>query len=524
MARPLPLVLIILDGWGHSTSTKGNAISASRPRFLGSLALRFPSTLLHAAGEAVGLPAGYIGNSEVGHICLGSGRVVLQDLARINRSIETGDFNRIEPLRLAAGQAAKPGAALHVMGLISDGGVHSHIDHLQAIVRLAREGGVSNLFVHTFLDGRDTPPRSAPVYLRRVETFLEEIGLGAIATVSGRYYPMDRDNRWDRTAKAWAAITRREGVRRPSAIAAVEASHAEGIDDEFLVPAVIESAEGSSTSGGARRDAGVHDGDGVIFFNFRADRARQLTRAFIEEDGHFDRFDRQARPALASFVPLTAYDRSWPIVPAFPPQRHKGTLGEVLGAAGVSQLRIAETEKYAHVTYFFNGGEERTFPGEDRFLIPSPNVATYDHKPEMSAEEVTQEVVRRIESDAHSVIILNYANADMVGHTGKYDPAVEACRVIDRCVRVVVDATVRRGGVALVTADHGNAEQMIDPAGGGPHTAHTMNDVPLYVAGEAVAGKRLREGGSLSDVAPTILGLLEIPLPKEMEGRSLFEG
>ncbi len=518
MARPLPLVLIILDGWGHSTSTDGNAIRASRPLFLESLALRFPSTLLRAAGEAVGLPQGYIGNSEVGHLCLGAGRVVWQNLTRINQSIATGNFNRVEPFCRATGQAAKPGTALHVMGLLSDGGVHSHIDHLQALVRLARERGVSDLFVHAFLDGRDTPPRSAPGYVRRVEAFLKEIGLGAIATVSGRYYAMDRDNRWDRTAKAWAAITRREGVARPTAIGAVTASHDEGINDEFVVPAVVASA------GGARRDARVRDGDVVVFFNFRADRARQLTRAFIEEDKRFDRFDRGARPTLTAFVPFTAYDPTWPLVPAFPPQHHEGTLGQVLGAAGVPQLRIAETEKYAHVTYFFNGGEERSFPGEERRLIPSPKIATYDHKPEMSADEVTREVVRRIETGAQQVIILNYANADMVGHTGKYEPTVEACRVIDRCVRAVVDATVRRGGVALVTADHGNAEQMIDPAGGGPHTAHTMNDVPFYVAGDAVKGRRLRQGGLLADVAPTILGLIGIPLPKEMEGRSLFEG
>ncbi len=519
MARPLPLVLIVLDGWGHSDAIEGNAIRASRPEFLESLRARYPSTLLHAAGEAVGLPPGYIGNSEVGHLCLGAGRVVFQDLARISRAIEDGSFERNEILRRAADEAAREERALHLMGLLSDGGVHSHVDHLAALVRLARARRVGNLYVHAFLDGRDTPPRSALRYVRLVEEILRRERLGSLATVSGRYYAMDRDNRWDRTAAAYRAITRREGVRRPSAAAAVEASYAGGTDDEFLVPAVIAAADAA----GPRRDPRVRDGDGVVFFNFRADRARQLTRAFTEGDD-FDEFDRGPRPSPGTFVCFTAYNRAWSLPVAFTPQHLDGTLGEVVGGAGLRQLRIAETEKYAHVTYFFNGGEERTFPGEDRCLIPSPKIPTYDRKPEMSALEVTEEVVRRIRAEPGQVVILNYANADMVGHTGRFDETVEACRTLDRCVEKVVTATLALGGTALVTADHGNAEQMIDPEGGGPHTAHTMNDVPLYLAGEGFEGKRLRGGGLLADVAPTMLGFLGIPLPKEMEGRSLIEG
>jgi 2,3-bisphosphoglycerate-independent phosphoglycerate mutase len=530
MARRLPLVLIILDGWGHSTESTGNAIRSRDPQFIESLRTTGPHTLLSAAGEAVGLPAGFIGNSEVGHLCLGAGRVVFQDFTRIRQSIASGEFQRIEPLRRAMEQAARPGAALHLMGLLSDGGVHSHIDHLEAIVRMARARGVDTIFVHVFLDGRDTLPRSALGFVRRLETFLMEAGAGSIATISGRYYAMDRDQRWERIEKAYRSIMAREGVRQPSAMAAIESAYADGIDDEFVVPAVIEPSGGGTPAdqkragrpGEPRRDPSVRDDDSVIFFNFRADRARQLTRALTEDDARFDHFPRPGRARLASFICFTAYNRTWSLPVAFPPAHLTGVLGEVLGSAGLPQLRIAETEKYAHVTYFFNGGEERTFPGEERCLIPSPKIATYDLAPEMSARELTAEVTRRIDSRQEQVVILNYANADMVGHTGKFEPTVVACRTLDRCVESVVRTTLKHRGVALVTADHGNAEQMIDPRGGGPHTAHTMNSVPLYVAG--LDERALREGGLLADVAPTMLGLLGIQQPKEMEGRSLLSG
>jgi 2,3-bisphosphoglycerate-independent phosphoglycerate mutase len=518
MAIRRPMVLIVLDGWGHSDRTEGNAIARSAPLFLGWLHRAYPSGLLQAAGEAVGLPAGFIGNSEVGHLCLGAGRVVLQDLSRINGAVRSGDFDRNEVLCRALDLAAGQGAALHVMGLLSDGGVHSHINHLKAILELARARRVRHTFVHPFLDGRDTPPKSALGYLETAEGYLRVAGGGTIATVCGRYYAMDRDNRWDRTEKAYRALVLREGPRHRSAAEAVEAGYATGVTDEFLAPCVIEPTAGPA----AAREAAVRDGDVVIFFNFRADRARQLTRALTEE--RFDRFHLPSRPALASFVCFTAYDRTWSLPVAFPPQHHEGTFGEAVSAAGLAQLRIAETEKYAHVTYFFNGGEERTFPGEERCLIPSPRIATYDLRPEMSAPEVTAEVVRRLSRRPEQVVILNYANADMVGHTGRFDPTVEACRVIDRSVEAVVKETLRLGGVAVVTADHGNAEEMIDPKTNGPITAHTMNPVPVHVAGAGLEGKRLREGGLLADVAPTMLQILDLPQPKEMEGRSLLEG
>ncbi len=532
-ASRLPLVLIILDGWGHSERAEGNAILRSAPRFLDWLGRTYPGGFLAASGEAVGLPPGFIGNSEVGHLCLGSGRTVLQDLVRINRAIERHDLDRNEALTRACDQARAAGGALHLYGLLSDGGVHSHIAHLEALIDLARRRGLRDLFVHPFLDGRDTPPRSSLKYLKDLEAFLKTAGLGTIATVSGRYYAMDRDNRWDRTEKAYRALVRREGPRYPSAEAAVLASYAASVSDEFVVPAVIDKhsgpGEGADPAAGgdpaareAPRDAAVRDGDAIVFFNFRADRARQITRAFTEPG--FDRFPIQPPPRLSSYVCFTAYDRTWPLPVAFPPQHLSGILGEALSTAGLRQLRIAETEKYAHVTYFFNGGEERAFEGEERCLIPSPRVATYDQKPEMSAPMVTAEVLQRLAATPEQVIIINYANADMVGHTGKFEPTVAACRVINREVESVVRETIRLGGHALVTADHGKAETMIDPVTGGPVTAHTMNPVPVHVAGEGLEGRRLRPSGLLADVAPTLLELLGIAAPKEMEGRSLLVG
>jgi len=480
-----------------------------------SLGRAYPTTLLAASGGAVGLPKGVIGNSEVGHLCLGAGRVVLQDLSRINRAIRSGEFDRNETLGRACEAAARPGAALHVMGLLSDGGVHSHIDHMEAIVRVAKRRGVERLFVHAFMDGRDTPPRSGLAYARRAEDFLRAAGLGRIATVSGRYYAMDRDTRWDRTEKAYRALVAREGPGHPTVTAGVEAGYASGVTDEFLPPSIV---AGSDAGGG--RDARVRDGDTVVFFNFRADRARQITRAFTETG--FDGFPLPTRPAIAMFVCFTAYDRTWDVPVAFPPQHLSGTFGEAVSRAGLEQLRIAETEKYAHVTYFFNGGEERVFPGEERCLVPSPRIATYDLKPEMSAPELTREVLARLAAKPRQVIILNYANADMVGHTGKLEPTIAACRVIDRSVESVVKETLRLGGFAVVTADHGNAEQMVDPATGAPVTAHTLNPVPVHVVAQGLMGRALRKGGLLSDVAPTMLEILGLRAPEEMEGRSLL--
>ena len=517
-SRPgsLPAVLIVLDGWGHGDVTEGNAIAKSAPRFMERLGRTYPTTLLAASGEAVGLPAGVIGNSEVGHLCLGAGRVVPQDLSRINRAIRNGEFDRNPTLQSTCEAAVRPEAALHVMGLLSDGGVHSHIEHLEAIVRLAGRKGVRRLFVHAFMDGRDTPPASALTYVRRTEGFLHDAGLGRIATVSGRYYAMDRDTRWERTEKAYRALVAGEGPRHPSAAAAVETGYASGVTDEFLLPSIV------NDSSGEERDARVKDGDVVVFFNFRADRARQITRAFTEKG--FDKFSPPLRPNPAMFACFTSYDRTWSLPVLFPPQHLAGIFGEAISKAGLEQLRIAETEKYAHVTYFFNGGEERVFPGEERCLIPSPRIATYDLKPEMSAPEVTREVLRRLAAKPRQVVILNYANADMVGHTGKFEPTVAACRVIDRSVEAVVQETLRLGGFAVVTADHGNAEQMRDPASGAPVTAHTMNPVPVHVIADGLEGGKLREGGLLSDVAPTMLEILGLRAPEEMEGRSLLQG
>jgi 2,3-bisphosphoglycerate-independent phosphoglycerate mutase len=514
-ATRLPAVLIILDGWGHSDAREGNAIAASRPRFIESLGRDYPSGLLAASGGAVGLPPGVIGNSEVGHLCLGAGRVVLQDLSRINRAIRDGEFDRNEVLARACASAARDGAALHVMGLLSDGGVHSHIDHLLAVVRMAARLGVRHLFLHAFTDGRDTPPRSALAYVGRAESILRDASVGRVATLSGRYYAMDRDTRWDRTEKAFRALVAREGPGHPTAAAAVEAAYAAGVSDEFILPSVVGGADA-----GSGRDARVRDGDVVVFFNFRADRARQITRAFTE--AAFSGFAPATRPALAQYVCFTAYDRTWSLPVAFPPQHLTGILGEAVSRAGLPQLRIAETEKYAHVTYFFNGGEERVFPGEERCLVPSPRIATYDTRPEMSAPEVTREVLKRLEEKPRQVVILNYANADMVGHTGKFEPTVAACQVIDRSVEAVVGATLRLGGFAVVTADHGNAEMMIDPATRSPVTAHTMNPVPVHVVAPGSKGTRVREGGLLSDVAPTLLAIVGLRPPAEMEGRSLL--
>ncbi|HET9480241.1 MAG TPA: 2,3-bisphosphoglycerate-independent phosphoglycerate mutase [Candidatus Polarisedimenticolia bacterium] len=516
----LPMVLISLDGWGHSRNREGNAIAACGARNMESLAARFPGGLLEASGLAVGLPAGQMGNSEVGHMCMGAGRIVLQDLLRISRAIQTREIWDNPVLRAAIDPLAQTGAALHLLGLTSDGGVHSHIDHARGIVRMARDRGVTRIFWHAFLDGRDTPPRCAMRYIEELESFFASERAGRFATVSGRYYAMDRDNRWDRTRLAYRAMTEAEGPHAGDAAAALRAAYARGEDDEFVKPTVI--APGTA-GGNDASDGRVRDGDAIVFFNFRADRARQMTRAFTRDD--FDRFERAARPKLSSYVCMTRYDETFDLPVAFPPARPDRVLGQVLSDAGLRQLRIAETEKYAHVTFFFNGGEEKSFPGEERILIPSPPVATYDLMPEMSAGEVTEALLARLAAGAGDlVVILNYANADMVGHTGVYEATVKACRFIDGCVGRVAARVLELGGSLIVTADHGNAEQMIDPKSGGPHTAHTLNPVPILVASESLRpGIRIRTGGTLADVAPTMLELLNLAQPAEMTGRSLLE-
>ncbi len=512
--RPKPVVLIILDGWGLAPDVNGNAVRRARTPNMDRWLSEFPHTILGCAGEDVGLVAGQMGNSNVGHLNLGAGRIVYQDLARINKAVADGSFFRNPVLVEAARRAARPGRTLHLMGLLSPGGVHSHQDHLFALLALAAKRRVSRVAVHAFLDGRDVPPKSALGYLADLERAVSETGVGRPATVSGRYYAMDRDRRWDRTEKAYLAMVAGEGRRAASAVRAVEEAYRLGESDEFVTPTVVEEAPGGPV-------ALVKDGDAVVFFNFRPDRARQLTQAFALEE--FDGFRRPGGRLDLYFVTMTAYDVTYPVEVAFPPEAVTGTLGEVVSRAGLRQLRLAETEKYAHVTYFFSGGEETPFPGEDRVLIPSPKVATYDQKPEMKAFEVAEEAVRRIESGAYDLIVMNFANADMVGHTGDLDAARRAVEAVDRAAGRVVRAVEERGGVALVVADHGNSEQMIDRETGQPHTAHTCSPVPFVIIDPRRPRRPVRlPTGILADVAPTILDIMGLEKPPEMTGVSLL--
>ncbi len=510
--RPRPVVLTILDGWGYSPRRAGNAIALARTPTFTDLLRRFPSTLVHTSGPWVGLPEGQMGNSEVGHLNIGAGRIVLMEITRIDRMIASGEFFR-HPLLLEAMAHARQGQ-LHLLGLVSDGGVHSHQEHLYALLRLAAEQHLERVFVHAFTDGRDTPPTSGVDYLERLEAEMRRYGVGRIATVCGRYYAMDRDQRWQRTERAYRAIVHGEAEHRsPNPLAALRASYERGITDEFVEPIVVTDGE---TGEPLTR---VRPGDTVVFFNFRPDRARQLTRALAEPG--FDRFVDPARPANLFFVAMTQYDKSWPWLRfVLPPEEPAHILAELFAAHGLRNLRVAETEKYAHVTYFFNGGIERPFPGEERILVPSPRVATYDLKPEMSAPGITDAVVAAIEKGAFDVIIMNYANADMVGHTGKLEAAIRAVEAVDACLDRIRRALQARSGAWIITADHGNAEQMVDPATGGPHTYHTTHPVPLVLVRDD-SRCRLRSNGSLRDIAPTLLELLELPVPAEMTGRSL---
>lgn len=505
--------LIILDGFGISESTSGNAIYAEGTPYINKLTSRYSNTLIGASGMDVGLPDGQMGNSEVGHLNMGAGRIVYQELTKITKAIDDGDFFENEAFLHAMDNAKRNGKKLHVMGLLGNGGVHSHIVHLKALIKMAKEQGLDNVYVHCFMDGRDVPPTSGIEFVRELEAYMAEIGFGKIATVAGRYYPMDRDNRWDRVEKGFDAMTLGEGLKFNSAAEAIEDSYARGVTDEFVVPSVILGDDGEPV-------AKIEKGDSVVFFNFRPDRAREITRAFTFKD--FDGFDRKCGYLDLTYVSMTRYDATFDnLEVAFKPQSLKNTLGEYFASQGIKQLRIAETEKYAHVTFFFNGGVEAPNEGEDRILVPSPKVATYDLKPEMSAYEVAEKAAEAIKSGKYGAMILNFANCDMVGHTGIMEAAEKAVAAVEDCLKTVLDAILSVGGMAIVTADHGNADKMV-AEDGSPFTAHTTNPVPVILVDDKVEYGKLREGGRLSDLAPTMLKMMEIPVPNEMTGNALI--
>ena len=511
MAKYKPVVLTILDGWGISEREQGNAILSANTTNMDRYLKHCPNTTLETSGEIVGLPAGQMGNSEVGHLNIGAGRIVYQDLTRISKAIKDGDFFENPALEKVYSNCIKgTGKSLHLMGLLSDGGVHSHIEHIFALIDMAKKRDIENLYIHCFLDGRDVLPKSAFEYVRRLEEKLEEASIGEIATISGRYYAMDRDNRWERVEVAYRAMVTGEGFKASSAREAIANSYEEDKHDEFVVPTVILK--------GAKPVATVKKGDSLVFFNFRADRAREITRAFVDKD--FDSFKRPAGWLDLDYLCFTEYDATINAPVAFPPERFDNTLGQVLAKNNLRQLRISETEKYAHVTFFFNGGEEIANPGEERIVIPSSKVATYDLKPEMKAYEITGAVVEQIDKEKYDVIIINYANPDMIGHTGNFPAAIKAIEVVDECIGRLVDAVLEKKGVIIITSDHGNAEEMIE-ALGSPCTSHTTSAVPLIILG-LNENRGLRAGGSLRDLAPTILELLEIKKPEEMTGESLL--
>ncbi len=501
-----PLVLCIMDGFGINPADKGNAIKMANTPNLDKLFSTYPNATLSASGMAVGLPDGQMGNSEVGHTNIGAGRIVYQELTRITKSISDGDFFENEALLKAVENCKKHDSSFHIMGLVSDGGVHSHNSHIYAIAELAKRAGLTKVFVHCFLDGRDVPPASGKDFVSEMADELRKIGVGKIATVMGRYYAMDRDNRWDRVEKAYRAMVYGEGETAACGVCAVTSSYDKDITDEFVVPTVVDL------------DGKIQENDSVVFANFRPDRAREITRTLV--DPAFDGFPRTYFPV--HFVCMTQYDKTMPNVDvAFRPQVLTNTLGEYLSKHGKTQLRIAETEKYAHVTFFFNGGVEKVSEGEDRALINSPKVATYDLQPEMSAVEVTDTLMEKLDNSDLDVVILNFANCDMVGHTGIIECAVKAVETVDTCVGRVVDKVLSLGGAMLITADHGNADQMIDPETQGAFTAHTTFPVPFIVVG--CGDVKLREGGVLADIAPTMLDILELSKPEEMTGTSILE-
>jgi len=504
-----PIVLIILDGWGHSESKEFNAVANAKTPFWDSLLKKYPNTLIKGSGSDVGLPSNQMGNSEVGHLNLGAGRVVYQEFTRVSRAIRTGSFFTNQTLTDAVDLAKANNKAVHILGLLSPGGVHSHEEHIQAMTQLAAQRGMEKIYIHAFLDGRDTAPKSATASIQAMENVLAENGCGRIASIVGRYFAMDRDHRWPRVKAAFDVIAHGIGeYQAETALQALDMAYQRDETDEFVKPTAI--------VGKGQPVVKIEDGDVVLFMNYRSDRARQITRPFIEED--FSEFETGKKPKLGAFVSLTEYSANFDIPVAFPPERLKNVLGNYLQDLGLHQLRIAETEKYAHVTFFFNGGVEEPFEGEDRILIPSPDVATYDMQPQMSADKLTAKLVEAIESDRYDVIICNYANPDMVGHTGNYEATVTAIEALDSLLRKVVESALQQRGELLITADHGNAEQMRDPDTGQPHTAHTSNPVPfIYVGRPAV----LMETGALSDVAPTMLHLMGLEKPSEMGGTSL---
>ena len=504
-----PLVLMILDGFGHSDSPDYNAIYHANTPVWDRLRAEYPNSLISGSGMDVGLPDGQMGNSEVGHVNLGAGRVVYQELTRVTKAILDGEFYDNAVINAAVDKAVAAGKAVHIFGLLSDGGVHSHQDHIVAMVESAARRGADKIYLHAFLDGRDTPPKSAQPSIELLDATFARVGKGRIASLTGRYFAMDRDNRWDRVEQAYNLIVDGKGeFNAATAVEGLNAAYERGESDEFV----------KATTIGA--PVVMEDGDAVVFMNFRADRARELTRAFVEGD-EFAGFQRQRVPQLAGFVMLTQYAASIPAPCAFAPESLDNVLGEYLAKNGKTQLRIAETEKYAHVTFFFSGGREEPFEGEERILIPSPNVATYDLKPEMSAPEVTDRIVEAIEQQRYDVIIVNYANGDMVGHTGVFEAAVKAVETLDACIGRIASALDKVGGEALITADHGNVEQMEDECTGQAHTAHTCEPVPFLYYGPRQL--KIREGGVLADVAPTMLTLLEMPIPAEMTGKPLVE-
>ena len=505
-----PAVLIILDGWGYSETEEHNAIRCAATPVWDGLWEQYPHALINTAGAEVGLPAGQMGNSEVGHLNLGAGRVVYQDFTRVSRSVQTGSFFSNRTFTDAVDLAMGNGKAVHILGLLSPGGVHSHEQQIHAMAQLAVQRGAQRVYVHAFLDGRDMPPKSAQPSLQTMQQVLDDLGGGSIASICGRFYAMDRDNRWDRVEKAYDMLTLGDAeYHAQDAVSALQAAYQRGETDEFVKPTCIHPA--------GEQPVRVEDGDVVVFMNYRADRARQLTRCFIEAD--FAGFQRRSWPRLATMVSLTEYSKDFDIPVAFPPERLQNVFGEYISKLGLHQLRLAETEKYAHVTFFFNGGREQQFEGEERVLVPSPKVTTYDLRPQMSAPELTDQLVSGIESHRYDAIICNYANSDMVGHTGKFEAAVLAIETLDACLGRVVEAVRGNGFELLITADHGNAELMQDEANDQPHTAHTQNPVPLVYVGRQAA---IQENGALCDIAPSLLHIMGLPQPAEMTGHNLI--
>ncbi len=505
--------LIIMDGWGINPDDGGNATALASTPDLSRLSREYPSAAIDTSGLSVGLPEGQMGNSEVGHLTIGAGRVIYQELTRITKAVKEGEFLKNPMLDELFSYLRDKGSALHLMGLLSDGGVHSHITHLFALLDAAKAKGLRKVYIHAFLDGRDTPPSSGAGYMEELVKYIAGIGLGEVATISGRYYAMDRDNRWERVERAYDAMTKGAGVEAKDPVQAIKDAYGRGETDEFVQPTVIiESGKPIGT---------VSDNDAVIFFNFRADRAREITGAFVTND--FNGFERAARPVLVRFVCMTEYDQKLNLPVLFKPQELKNMLGEVLSVNGIRQFRVSETEKYAHVTFFFNGGKEPPLPGEERLLIPSvKDVPTYDKKPEMRAFEIAAAAVKKLKEDRYSFMLMNFANGDMVGHTGELGAAIKACEAVDKSVGMVAAEALARGWAVIITSDHGNAEQMKDPSTGSPYTAHTTNLVPFILCHDGLKGVRLRDGAGLKDIAPTVLKIMGIEKPPEMTGEALY--